>query len=157
MPDSIHTQYLSEIVTRVQALALSGLESAEVKARNEAWDEKNSWEGVSAWTLGETYESPFGTPVNAEDTGYKCGVSMCRRKAGSSGANIDRLPLWKRAVRLAFSQKRFTTTAPADCCNILTTVHSLSMQPKGNQPWDKLQHQWDFLLIVFWLREQRNS
>jgi hypothetical protein len=158
MPDTIHNQFLEEMATRIRALNLAGLAAEEVVVRESPWTERQVYKGVSLFELDESYSSPFGQPVNAEDIGYCCGVAIVRSRSTSSTGHVDRPNEWRIRIRREFLQKRLTTTAETGNCNIISTVHKLDMKPPRGAEWkDVKQLMMNFLLVICWVREQRNA
>lgn len=159
MAESVHTQFLEEAQARIRALKLPGLDSDMVQVREAPFNDKNLFEGVSLFQANENYSAPFGQPVNAEDIGYHCGVSMVRKRSGASRGHVDRPMEWRIPIRREFLQKRMTTPAPVGEVNIISTVHKWAgpALPKGGEFKDPSHLLVEFLLVIFWTRALRNS
>jgi hypothetical protein len=146
MVDSLQKQCGDAVVTAIQALALTGIESNEIKLRKTFTNDKDGHvlKGISVCPVPER-ESP-GTNQR-DDYGYGFLIVMCQGTGHGNSQDIDKVSLWRQSTKRIFNNKRLSVTE----CYICT------FEPADQFVLKKYMENKDVAMFVIrcWCREPR--
>ena len=146
MPDSVMMQCGNSVVTTIQALSLSTLDTAtEVMLRKVYADGAQVFRGVSVIPVPER-EAP-GTNVR-DDYGYGFLIVCAKGSGHGSREDIDVVSLWRQQIKKAFNNKRLSG---------VTEVYICTFEP--GEPFMKKEYlenrDISAMVIRCWARESR--
>lgn len=151
MTDSVYKQTIDEVVTTIQGLSLTGIESAEVVARKFPWDDTHPpIKGITV-SWGDEKEAE-GTTCR-DDIGYPCYVTMVQGTGKGWSDDMDRITQWRESIRRAFHRHRLTTVSATDVNHIICKVlhGDIELPDKYKSNYDVGQ-----LIVMCWFREPRS-
>ena len=145
MTDSIAKQCYDAVVTGIQALSLSGLETTEVNLRKVVRDRAHIHRGV---TLAPMRATEAAGTNERDDFGYGVLVIFVQGTGNGYGDDIERVSQWRQQVRKTFHNKRLSGVTQSSVCSV---QHGDPFLPKELQG----QNDVSSLVIRCWTRETR--
>lgn len=145
------TLYRDALVTAIQGVAPTKLQTTSVIARRRPWDEN----GVLVTNKGlivhdVDYLEANGTEAR-EDIGYKFGISGYVGADHNSIENIDLIPAWFEAIRRKIINRRLSVSLPAGDTNLITQLtHGQLHVPK-----ESLRFELSTMFVICFAREAR--
>lgn len=140
--------YQTALVTAIQALNLTLIQSTEIVARRRPWNQTGVYRGITVHDLEEG--EARGTEAR-EDIGYAFGISMYVGDDYSSIENIDKIPLWRETIRRKIINRRTAVTLPAGDTNLITQLtHGQLHVPK-----EEYRYELSTMFVRCWCREAR--
>jgi hypothetical protein len=115
MPDAVAKQCADAIVTVIQSLSLTGIESSEVTARKVARDAAQVRRGIQ---VAFTTDSVGGGTNERDDIGYGFIVTCCQGTSRGDTDDLDRVTLWRQQIRRAFHNQRLSGVNEIYICTV---------------------------------------
>ncbi len=145
------TLYRNALVTAIQGVAPTKLQTTSVIARRRPWDADGvlvSNKGIIVHDVDQI--ESHGTEAR-EDIGYKFGISAYVGADHNSIENIDLIPAWFEAIRRKIINRRLTVTLPSGDSNLIVQVTTGQL----HVPKESLRYELSTMFVVCWVREAR--
>jgi hypothetical protein len=116
--EAIHVQCAEAVQAAIQALALTGIDSDNVKVRKFPHFRKDM--DTLPLVLVTTHLPVTTTPATnkKDDITYPVTISLFAQSDANQTSNQERMLLWRESIRKAFHQSRLTGVTSVWMCNI---------------------------------------
>lgn len=146
MTESIAYQCHAAIVSTIQALSLTGIQSAEIRIQKALRDRASIRRGIAV-VPQRAIEAP-GTNER-DDIGHAVLVVFVQGTGNGYSDDLTRIETWRQSVRRAFHNKRLSGVTESIGCSV---SQGDPYMPKELQD----QNDVSSLMIRCWTRETRN-
>ncbi len=140
--------YQNAIVSSIQGLSLTGLQSTSVVARRRPWDENGPIRGLVVHPL-EPGEAN-GTEAR-EDIGYKFGITVHIGNDHTTIEGQDRVASWFEAIRKKIINRRLSVTLASGDTNLITQMTNGQL----HIPKELMHYEFSSLFVICFARESR--